>query len=214
LHSLFSCPCISRTSANESRRLGARRCWEKAEHEAQEKRQQRLKEKPFKRLLSQDVLYLMVINMPSDEELAEARVHLERAKELASREKSTVLINCCILGWLVSPRETCVVPNHGLFVFPAFSAHSLKLVGALDAEKPVGSAFHIELVARYQTALVSVYDSNGNNVEVLNSWVCGVDGVCVRTAIGAKRSVNCDPGEKVASCSGHGDADPTSAIAP
>jgi hypothetical protein len=57
--------------------LGARRRWERAQRKAAESRMQSLKVSPFKRLLSEDVLYLMIVNMPTDAELAKAKTDVQ-----------------------------------------------------------------------------------------------------------------------------------------
>ena len=58
-------------------RLGARRRYER---KAAEKRAQAIVEKPRKRLLQENVLYLMVVNMPTQQELEEARKRLASKK--------------------------------------------------------------------------------------------------------------------------------------
>ena len=76
-----------KTSTNLHHRLGARRRWEAAQRKAAEKRAQGLKDTPKKRLMQEDVLYLMVVNMPTEAELKQARERLEQEKK--SKEKST-----------------------------------------------------------------------------------------------------------------------------
>ncbi|MCJ1354416.1 MAG: hypothetical protein MMC33_004404 [Icmadophila ericetorum] len=69
--------------------LGARRRWEKAQRKAAEKRAQGIKEKPAKRLLQENVLYLMVVNMPTEQELEKARKKMEEAKEKKAAARKT-----------------------------------------------------------------------------------------------------------------------------
>ncbi|KAH8817059.1 hypothetical protein F5884DRAFT_242815 [Xylogone sp. PMI_703] len=66
--------------------LGARRRWEKAQRKEAEKRAQGIKPVPKKRILQEDVLYLMVVNMPTPEEVEEAKKQIEEAKK-AQKEK-------------------------------------------------------------------------------------------------------------------------------
>ena len=68
---------LSSTNGKISR-LGARR---RAQREAAEKRAQGIREQSSKRLLQENVLYLMVVNMPSQEELSKAKRDMQAAKE-------------------------------------------------------------------------------------------------------------------------------------
>lgn len=61
--------------------LGARRRWEKAQRKRREQIAQGKLIKPAKRFLQEDVLYLMIVNMPTEEELAEARKKIAEAKK-------------------------------------------------------------------------------------------------------------------------------------
>ncbi|KAL2041759.1 hypothetical protein N7G274_005543 [Stereocaulon virgatum] len=45
-------------------------------------------DKPLKKLIRQDVVYLMIVNLPSDEEMAAARAEMEREKNQKEKEKS------------------------------------------------------------------------------------------------------------------------------
>lgn len=62
---------------NACPRLGGRRRWEAAQRKAAEKRAQGLKDTPKKRLMQEDVLYLMIANMPTEAELKKARDKME-----------------------------------------------------------------------------------------------------------------------------------------
>lgn len=61
--------------------LGGRRRWEKAQRQAAERRAEGLKTKSVRRGLKEDVLYLMVVNVPTERELEEARREVREAKE-------------------------------------------------------------------------------------------------------------------------------------
>ena len=61
--------------------LGARRRYGRAQRKAAEKRAQDTREQPSKRLLQENVLYPMVVNMPTEEELAKAERDMQSAKE-------------------------------------------------------------------------------------------------------------------------------------
>ena len=70
-------------------RLGARRRYERAQRKAAEKRAQGIRETPSKRLLKEDVLYLMIVNMPTEAELEKARKDLQEAKEKKAASKTS-----------------------------------------------------------------------------------------------------------------------------
>ncbi|KAL8991808.1 MAG: hypothetical protein Q9169_007632 [Polycauliona sp. 2 TL-2023] len=59
--------------------LGARRRYEKAMRKEAEQRSKGIQQQPKKRFLSENVLYLMVVNMPTEQELARARKVLAQA---------------------------------------------------------------------------------------------------------------------------------------
>lgn len=59
----------------------AKRRWEKAQKRETERRAQGLKEQPRERFMQEEVLYLMVVNMPSE-------VELEKAKKGAEEQKA------------------------------------------------------------------------------------------------------------------------------
>ena len=61
--------------------LGARRRYERAQRKAAESRAQGIRQQSSKRLLRENVLYLMVVNMPTEEELRKAKKELQEAKE-------------------------------------------------------------------------------------------------------------------------------------
>ncbi|KAL8628246.1 hypothetical protein Q9189_006062 [Teloschistes chrysophthalmus] len=61
--------------------LGAKRRWEKRQRQLTAGRAQGIREQSSKRVLSENVLYLMVVNMPTGEQLAKARRELREAKE-------------------------------------------------------------------------------------------------------------------------------------
>ncbi|MCJ1401787.1 hypothetical protein MMC11_005004 [Xylographa trunciseda] len=68
-------------------RLGARRRYERAQRKEAEKRAQGIRTQPRKRLLSENVLYLMVVNMPTEQELEKARKEIQEAKERKAAAK-------------------------------------------------------------------------------------------------------------------------------
>ena len=68
-------------------RLGARRRYERAQRKAEEKRLQGQKEKGSKRLLQEGVLYLTIVNMPTEQELENARKQIQEAKEKKAAAK-------------------------------------------------------------------------------------------------------------------------------
>lgn len=61
--------------------LGARRRWERAQRREQRQIARGKLIRPVKRILQEDVLYLMIVNMPSEEELAEARKKIAENKK-------------------------------------------------------------------------------------------------------------------------------------
>ncbi|RAH43044.1 uncharacterized protein BO95DRAFT_434289 [Aspergillus brunneoviolaceus CBS 621.78] len=65
--------------------LGAKRRWEKAQCKLDEQRARGLRGKPQKRLLQENVLYLMVVNMPTEAELERAKQDLQAAAVLKER---------------------------------------------------------------------------------------------------------------------------------
>ncbi|KAL1634384.1 hypothetical protein SLS56_002394 [Neofusicoccum ribis] len=65
--------------------LGARRRWERAQGKQREQLARDELVKPAKRFLQEDVLYLMIVNMPSEEELAEARRNIAESKKGKSK---------------------------------------------------------------------------------------------------------------------------------
>ncbi|KAF6231925.1 hypothetical protein HO173_009762 [Letharia columbiana] len=67
--------------------LGARRRYERAQRQAAEKRAQGIREQSSKRLLQENVLYLMVVNMPTEEELLKAKRDIQEAKEKKAASK-------------------------------------------------------------------------------------------------------------------------------
>ena len=73
------CRCASR--------LGARRRYERAQRKEAEKRAQGTRTQPRKRMLSESVLYLMVVNMPTEQELEKAKKDIQEAKERKAAAK-------------------------------------------------------------------------------------------------------------------------------
>ncbi|KAL8767888.1 MAG: hypothetical protein Q9194_005861, partial [Teloschistes cf. exilis] len=55
--------------------------WEKKQRQLAAERAQGIRDQSSKRVLSENVLYLMVVNMPTEEELAKAKRELREAKE-------------------------------------------------------------------------------------------------------------------------------------
>ena len=70
-------------------RLGARRRYEKAQRKAAEKGAQGQKEQSSKRLLRENVLSLMMVNMPTEKELERAQKELQEAKERKAAKKKS-----------------------------------------------------------------------------------------------------------------------------
>ncbi|KAH7060760.1 hypothetical protein B0J12DRAFT_737062 [Macrophomina phaseolina] len=66
--------------------LGARRRWERAQRRGQRETVISKLVKPAKRILQEDVLYLMIVNMPSEGELAEARRKIAETKQAKSKK--------------------------------------------------------------------------------------------------------------------------------
>lgn len=62
-------------------RLGAKRRWEKAQRQAEQRRLQGRKDKSSKRMLQEGVLYLMIVNMPTEAEIKQAKEKLQAEKE-------------------------------------------------------------------------------------------------------------------------------------
>lgn len=56
--------------------LGGKRRWEKAKQKENGRILKGLKTNPKKRMLQEDILYLTIVNMPSESELAKARAEL------------------------------------------------------------------------------------------------------------------------------------------
>ena len=71
---------MSRITECQRLRLGARRRWERAQRKAEAKRLQGLEETGSKRLLREGILYLMIVNMPSEEGLEKARKDMRKAQ--------------------------------------------------------------------------------------------------------------------------------------
>ncbi|MCJ1379611.1 hypothetical protein MMC17_002713 [Xylographa soralifera] len=67
--------------------LGARRRYERAQRKEAEKRAQGIRTQPRKRMLSESVLYLMVVNMPTELELEKAKKDIQEAKERKAAAK-------------------------------------------------------------------------------------------------------------------------------
>ncbi|KAI9810691.1 MAG: hypothetical protein M1827_006150 [Pycnora praestabilis] len=67
--------------------LGARRRYERAQRKAAEKRAQGRKEQSTTRIMQENVLYLMVVNMPTEQELEKARREMQVAKEEKAAKK-------------------------------------------------------------------------------------------------------------------------------
>ncbi|MCJ1436567.1 hypothetical protein MMC27_005947 [Xylographa pallens] len=67
--------------------LGARRRYERAQRKEAEKRAQGIRTQPKKRMLSESVLYLMVVNMPTEQELEKAKNDIQEAKERKAAAK-------------------------------------------------------------------------------------------------------------------------------
>ncbi|GME54896.1 uncharacterized protein LTHEOB_12933 [Neofusicoccum parvum] len=65
--------------------LGARKRWERAQRRQREQLARGELVKPAKRFLQEDVLFLMIVNMPSEEELAEARRNIAESKKGKSK---------------------------------------------------------------------------------------------------------------------------------
>ena len=61
--------------------LGGKRRWEKAKQKENERILKGLKTTPKKRLLQENILYLMMVNMPSQEEIERAKNELKEVKE-------------------------------------------------------------------------------------------------------------------------------------
>ncbi|KAL8663570.1 MAG: hypothetical protein Q9202_003758 [Teloschistes flavicans] len=64
--------------------LGAKRRWEKKQKLLAAEHAQGIREQSSKRILSENVLYLMIVNMPTEQELTKARKELKEAKERKS----------------------------------------------------------------------------------------------------------------------------------
>lgn len=73
-------------------RLGARRRYERAQRKAEGKRLERVKEKGSKRLLQEGVLYLMVVNMPTEQELEKAKKEIREAKGKKTAKKNNTAV--------------------------------------------------------------------------------------------------------------------------
>ncbi|KAK4696974.1 hypothetical protein P7C71_g1035, partial [Lecanoromycetidae sp. Uapishka_2] len=67
--------------------LGARRRYERAQRKAEEKRRQGIRAKSSNRMLQEGVLYLMIVNMPTEQELEKARKGIQEAKERKAAAK-------------------------------------------------------------------------------------------------------------------------------
>lgn len=67
-------------------RLGGKRRFEKAQREAAERRAKGLKTQETKRGMKEDVLYLMIVNLPTEVEVEKARRAMEEKK---SRKRAT-----------------------------------------------------------------------------------------------------------------------------
>lgn len=76
---------VVRVISSDSDRLRAKRRWEKAQRKLDEQRARGLRGKPQKRLLQENVLYLMVVNMPTEAELERAKQDLQAAAVLKER---------------------------------------------------------------------------------------------------------------------------------
>ena len=57
-------------------RLGACRRYERAQRKAAEKRAEGIREKSSKRILQENVLFLMIVNMPTETELEKFMIEL------------------------------------------------------------------------------------------------------------------------------------------
>ena len=66
---------------DEQLRLGARRRKERAQRKAAENRAKGVRQQSSKWLLQETVLYLMVVNMPTEEDLMKAKRETQAAKE-------------------------------------------------------------------------------------------------------------------------------------
>ena len=71
---------MKRIAEYQRLRLGARRRWERAQRKAEAQRLQGLKETGSKRFLREGILYLMIVNMPSEEDLEKARKDMRESK--------------------------------------------------------------------------------------------------------------------------------------
>jgi hypothetical protein len=61
--------------------LGGKRRWEKAKRKENERILKGLKTTPKKRMMQENILYLMIVNMPSQEEIERAKSELKETKE-------------------------------------------------------------------------------------------------------------------------------------
>lgn len=61
-------------------RLGGKRRFEKAQREAAERRAKGLKTQETKRGMKEDVLYLMIVNLPTEAEVEKVRVGMEEKR--------------------------------------------------------------------------------------------------------------------------------------
>ena len=69
-------------------RLGARRRYEKAQRKAEQQRIQGIRQKSSKRSLQEGVLYLTIVNMPTEAELGNARARMREEKEKGKSGKA------------------------------------------------------------------------------------------------------------------------------
>jgi hypothetical protein len=67
--------------------LGAKRRWEKSQRKAADRRAQGLKDKPKKPFLGENVLYLAIVNKPSDAQI-EAAKKIQEEKERKDANKT------------------------------------------------------------------------------------------------------------------------------
>lgn len=61
-------------------RLGGKRRFEKAQRKAAERRAKGLKTQETKRRMKEDVLYLMIVNLPTEAEVVKVRVGMQEKR--------------------------------------------------------------------------------------------------------------------------------------
>jgi hypothetical protein len=88
--------------------LGGKRRWEKAKRKENERILKGLKTTLKKRMMLENILYLMIVNMPLEAELEKGRVELAENKNGESRSLGPKrLIDCCRRSGL-KPFKQCL----------------------------------------------------------------------------------------------------------